>query len=304
MSKHLPLTALLLASMLVLAGCTDDKANALYTAAKLFQKQSEAALDAYEMLIVQGALGPDISADDRAKRFLETQIVEYKKKTNPVEQQNWRPNVDSLREALSDEQFQQNVEGTVSSQFHTTRQIYAELIEAFALLPDVQFLGVKPVKCSEQLVAQLTKQLTENAKYLSEHPINFINRSERANSLLAKEIRNPRANESDRKMALNELVGVIDEETLLNRDAIAKSVAATDAGLKLLALVQNYDQVTLKEILAYADKLAPIADFAEGAGATTKLRNKIDEINTKFESDDRLKRLAKRGLNTERIQCR
>ncbi|MDD4929809.1 MAG: hypothetical protein PHP85_11075 [Gallionella sp.] len=87
-------------------------------------------------------------------------------------------------------------------------------------------------------------------------------------------------------------------------DAIAKSVSAADAGLKLLVLAQNYDKITLKEILAYAEKLAPIADFSEGVGATTKLRNKIDEIDTKLESDDRLKRLAQRDLNAEHIQCR
>lgn len=209
---------IMLTASLALAGCTDDKANALYAAAKIFQKQSEAALDAYEALIVQGALGSDISSDERTKRYLETQIVEYKK-TNPAEQPNWRPEVKYLRIALSDEQFKQTLEDTVSSKFHTTRKIYTELIEAFALLPDVQFLGVKPVKCSEQLVAQLTKQLTDNASHLSAHPINFINRSERANSLLAKAIKDPRANDSDRKMALNELVGVIDKETLLNSDA-------------------------------------------------------------------------------------
>lgn len=295
---------ILLMASLAVAGCTDDKANALYAAAKIFQKQSEAALEAYETLIVQSSLGPAISSDERTARFLETQIVEYKK-IAPADQPNWRPNVDYLRTALSDEHFRQKLESSVSSEFRTTRRIYAEMIEAFALLPDAQFLGVKPVKCSEQLVAQLANQMANNAQLLADSPIKFISRAERLNSQLAKAIKDSHAGEADRKMALNALAGVINEEARLNRDAVEKSLAAADAGLKLLALVQDYDRITVKEILAYADKLAPVANLVEGAGADLQLRGRIDVIRTKFETDERLKRLARIDLNAEeRIQCR
>lgn len=302
MNLRISIVAAVSAAALLLAGCTEEKAAALYTAAQAYKRQADDALDAFEKLIVQASLAPEVSAKDAAQIYLRTQVNAYA--GAPAEAKpGWRPNVEHLRIALGDEQFRQRLEDAVAREFRATRLIHEDLAAAFALLPDAVYLSGQPVRCSEQLVAQLTRQFADNATLLSGNTVKFINRAERANTQLAAAIRNA-GSEGDRQLALKALIEVLEEERRLNQDAIAKSVAAAEAGIKLQALVSDYDKVTLKDILAFAREISPLVEAFDGKGAADRLNARIDTVKARLESDARLQRLAARNLNTEQISCR
>jgi hypothetical protein len=293
--------SLLAAAALLLTGCTEEKANALYQAAMIFKKQSDAALDAYEQLIVQASLGPEVSAKDQLARYLKTQINDYEKQPKAA-QPRWQPSADNLRVALGDEGFREKLDETIADGFHNTRLIHGELSAAFALLPDAAALSAKPVKCSEQLIAQLSNQFADNASLLSQDKIKFVNREAPAVRNLGNAIRN--GGDAERQLALNSLVDVLAEEKRLTRDAVEKSLAASETGLKLLQLVGEYDKVSVNDLLNFIGSIASAVEIIDGKGAEERLRARTEAVKSRIGADSRLKRLAARDMNTERISCR
>ncbi|MGP1677467.1 MAG: hypothetical protein ACTS6J_09955 [Burkholderiales bacterium] len=288
-------------SILLLGGCTEEKAAALYQAAMLFKKQADVALDSYENLIVQASLAPDVTARDEEQNYLITQVNVYNA-TAAEAKATWRPNIDNLRIARSDDQFKQTLSDAVGKGLRSTRLILDDVSAAFAMLPDVVYFSDPPVKCSEQLVAQLSKQFLDNAALLSSNPVKFITLSERANTRLAAAIRG--GVDASRQLALKQVVEVLDKEKRLNHEAIANSIAAADSGLKLLDLVRDYAKVTLKDIISFANKITPLADLVNEKGAGDRLKGRLEATQLKLNSDPRLSRLATRDLKTENISCR
>jgi hypothetical protein len=259
---------------LLLAGCTEEKAIALKTAAEAFGSKSVGAIDALYELHIRAAIGPQSDTANIQDSLRQIQAVAATRGTVSTEE------VNGALAWMSD----RSVAETKLKKLQEAKQAYIEYSNAFARLPEGSVVAANAVACSTALGARLVYRLTEFHAILAEAPIDYF--SERTTSEVAIDnaAKNRKPEEIEKAtLAYIELRKTIQRD---NQEALNQLAQAAEAGQEVLDLTRNYNRLEVKDFLAGVTRILELR--ANYLGTTDSSLERVRNIRQKLESDSQL----------------
>jgi len=265
------LAALWLAICLpLLGGCTPEKAEALLTAIKAFEAQSNQALGAYEDLFKAYRAIRRESPDELFVQAYDAAGQHGAAATFEIAVQNVGQ-LEGKRAATR-----------IENEFLQLRAAYALLRTAYEALPQGSLLGARYVSCGRTAVGKLTRQLVNFSSDIDASPLYpAVLRQDYAEfrALAAKgAAQKPAARQ--KFDAFHAGVAAYEQK---HHEAIVKTLAAVEQGRRLDRLLAQYDAVTVSDVLgllqygfAFAGTLEGL-DVARSAARLKAVRAEMEQ---------------------------
>jgi len=266
------MTAYLLLSLL-LSGCTPEKAEALLTAIKAFESQSIQALDAYESLFKEYRAIKMESQDE-----LFTQAYEAVKQQG-VKNTKFEIAVSNVGKLESE-----RASTKIENEFQQIKSAYALLSSAYESLPQGSMLGAQYVSCGQTAVAKLTKQLVNFSVDIDNSPLYPSALRQEFSEFKALAIQGDAQKDKTKQKFDNFYSGVAAYEEK-HRTAMKLSLAAVEQGRKLNALLANYDEVTISNILGVVQYGLSFAGTLKGIDVS-KASASLKTVKEEMDKDD------------------
>lgn len=282
----------LAATLLLLGGCTKDKALALKAAAETFRDRSVSAIDNYQNLMVTGALG---EAQPEAQQFQEV-LAQLRAKGA----QGRLTSADALA-ALGSIDARERQLDFVRGKLSELRTAYVAFAASLARLPEGSFLAGDAVACAAGLGVRLTRRMMDFAQASQDKPVRYQQRLSRAVGDLNRAI--AAKNESDIQRAVGELIETRKAERSDNAAATAMFVGAIDAGMRTVALAQSYGQLSVEDLLSGLNQILEIRTATLGMDSS-KAMERLATFRTKLEQDPALKPILAIPLNEPIPACK
>lgn len=230
-------SALLIVSIPLLVGCTPEKAEALLTAIKAFETQSNQALTSYEELF-----------KEYRKLNIETQDELFISAYEGVNQQgvtnsSFQQAVDNIGKLKTT-----NSENKIEREFLELKSLYVTLSNTYTSLPQGSLIGAQYVSCGQNAVAKLTKQLVNFSSEINNSPLYPIALHQDFSEFKNLAVKGSSNKDAARKKYDAFYSGIHNYETK-HADAIAKTLIAVELGQQLNKLLAKYDEITISSIL-------------------------------------------------------
>jgi hypothetical protein len=262
--------ACIVASVIPLAGCTPEKAEALLTAVKAFEAQSSQALTAYEGLFKDYRA---IKKDSKEQLF--NQAYEAAKKDQRMTPNQFLANIGQLDEEQSSNK--------IESEFQELRAAYSLLSSAYASLPQGSLFAAQYVSCGQTVVAKLTQQLINFAGDIKKSPLYPLSiRQEIAE--FKRLARQGDAQKEETRQKFDTIYSAIAAYEEKHRNALTLTLAAVEQGRKLYLLLGQYDEVSIADILgaiqygfSFVGTLNGI-DVSRASGRLRSIKEEMDKL--------------------------
>lgn len=274
--RRLPWVGVIVA-LLMLAGCTKDKALALKAAAEAFRDSAVRAIENYETLMVNGVLGTERPESEQFQ-----QVLKELKETGAVK----RVSPDDALKALSGLDSRERALQSVQVQLADVRAAYVAYAASLARLPEGSFLAGDAVACAAGLGVRLTKRMADFAQTSKDRPVRYQYRFGKALDSLNRAL--AAKNDEDVQRAVGELVETRNAERRDNAVATALFVEAVGAGLRTVSLAQSYSELSVEDLLSGLNQILEIRGAIFEIDPTNSLK-RLATYQAKLEQDPLLK---------------
>jgi hypothetical protein len=269
----------LIVSAVLLTGCTPEKAEALLTAVKAFELQSNKALSAYESLFKEYRTIKKESQDELFDQAYEAVV---KQGVNNVTFDQAVLNVGSLEADRA---------GTkIENEFQQLKAVYALLSNAYQSLPQGSLLGARYVSCGQMVVAKLTQQLLNFSVDVNRSPLYPNALRQEFAEFKALAMQGAAQKEKTKQKFFSFCAGVTAYEEK-HRMAISLTLAAVEQGRKLNELLARYDSVTIANILSVVRYGLSFAGTLEGVD-TSEVSKRLNAVKSEMEKEAYWKQVA------------
>lgn len=275
----------LVISALPMSGCTPDKAEALLTAIKAFESQSNQALTAYE----------DLFKEYRAVKR-ESQDELFNQAYEAVNQQGAK-NVTFAQAVSNVGQLEdERASSRIEDEFQQLKSAYALLSSAYESLPQGSLVGAQYVSCGQMAVAKLTKQLVNFSTDIDQSPLypNALRQEFAEFKVLATQ---GDAQKEKTKQKFDSFYAGVAAYEEKHKDALGKTLAAVEQGRKLNQLLAQYDAATISNVLGVIQYGFSFAGTLQGIDLS-KTAAKLKVIKDEMEKDDYWKRVESIPLSS------
>lgn len=270
--KHLNVIRVGFLSMLilVLSGCTKEKAEAVKVAAENFRSDATLALDQMNYLFNQNVSVVRLSEEEEIQSVVND--------LNSIE------NVDDINSALLDFWSEEAVLGvqaqnSINSEFDNLKAQYYRFEAIFSSLEKGSYFAKDAVKKAEKHAISLTLQLINFAGIIQENDFRFASRR----VLIIERMKVARAEENEglRKQLLEnvarDFVELRMEEKRAKDETIRQCLKAAESGRAVAELIKDYDKMNVADILSSIKSSMNFATEITGGNET------ISNLLTKFE---------------------
>lgn len=275
--RRLPLAGLL-AALLLLGGCTKDKALALKAAAEAYRDSAVGAIENYEILMVDGVLGPQRPESEHFQEVL-LQLKDKGHATGAVSAGDAKAALDGL-------DARERALGQVQADLGDLRAAYVAYAASLARLPEGSFLAGDAVACAAALGVRLTQRLMVFAEQSARKPVRYQLRFNKAVGDLNRALK--AKNDEDIQRAVGELIETRKAERRDNAAATARFVEAVDAGMRTVALAQAYGELSITDLLDGLNQILEIRTSVLGIDSTKALE-RLATYRAKLEQDPAIK---------------
>ncbi len=262
--------------ILILGGCTKEKAEAIKNAAEQFRISAIEALQEMRTLFRESLSMPVESDEKRIEA-----IAKDLENTTPIR-------ANELAFILKDPVIGAAAQKQGEAEFDKIAAHYNEFAAMFRSLPQGSFFGKKAVGKAERHSINLTVELINFAKYLEKNPVQFTGRRVLLLENIQKDKNVADAQtraallERDAKLALE----LQRDELQAKQKAIVACLKAAENCRAVAELIRNYDSLTTSEILSLSrDALVFAGEISGGNPDTKALLDKFDGIKTTITND-------------------
>jgi hypothetical protein len=279
--------------VVLLTGCTKDKALALKAAAEAYRDSAVTAIQDYEILMVNGLHGPQ-----RPEAELYQEVLNQLKATGiPA----GKVSPDQVKTAIQSMDARERDLADLQARLADLRGAYVAYAGSLARLPEGSFLAGEAVTCSAALGVRLTQRLMHFADVASKNPVRYQYRFNKAlaelNAALSKK------DDQAIERAVNELVETRKAERRDNAAAAAKFIAAVDAGVRTVGLANAYSNLSLTDMLVGLNQILEIQGLIVGAEQTQALE-RLASARARLEQDPLIKPILEIPLNAPIPACK
>lgn len=294
-----PLQRTLVAAAVVLlvGGCTEERAIALKTAAEVFAQKAGAAIDEVVELHLRAAIGRPEAEEARIKGSKKDLIETQKKKPAALgaviaDTFRWV----NERERLRRESF---------ADYDKLKTAYQEFAAAYRRLPEGSFVAAKDVACSAALGARLTKYMADAGKALAANPpplaweLPISEKAVEAGAIGAAKTQN----DGPLDDAVRAHVALLRDRDSANARAVAMLADAAEAGAETVELIERYDDVSAADILKAMRRVLVLRESTFGLSSKSQLE-RLDSIVSKLGSKPALAKALHAPLNQTLDECK
>lgn len=274
--RRLPWVGLLI-GLLVLCGCTKDKALALKASAEAYRDSAVGAIENYEILMVNGVLGPQ---QPESQQFQEL-LAQLKAKGAAG-----RVSAADALLALDALDARERQLEAVRVQLADLRAAYVAYAASLARLPQGSYLAGDAVSCAAGLGVRLTQRMVIFAEVSADKPVRYQLRFAKAVAELNRAL--AAKNDEDIQRAVGELIETRKAERRDNANATARFVEAIDAGLRTVALAQSYSELSVEDLLSGLNQILELRASTFGIDPA-KAIERLATYRAKLEQDPALK---------------
>lgn len=232
-------------AMLLLAGCTPEKAGALRSAAYLFRSNSGSAIQAIRDLMDSEIAAPPRSDAAKADEFVKN-ILSLPKDTALSGE------VIGLASDPYAVQLSAQERGERDATIERVQKQYAAFASMFDDLDRGSFLAKDKVARTKQYAVALTVQMASLATSFSQQPPRFIQKRALLISKMEAVRKNTGLSSEQQRQQLAELKGSWDqlaaEEGLLQRSVVEKCSLAAASGQTVLQMIDSYNKLSVDEL--------------------------------------------------------
>lgn len=270
---------LLVASTLLPAsGCSEAKAKAIALAAEEFGRSAEDALNSIDVLLVRSVAMP-----------MEAEAEKVEKAANDLAGlSDSDVNSKALDALMTEDEIGSTARSTLSSEFTTMRDRYAEIRTVFRSLPMGSRIAAKSVASSEKLLMRLTADIYKVGANLAKQPVQFS--GERSRLILQiqndKKLTDKSARESRLRSDAHELFALRKDELAARTEAVRRCYRAAEAGRALADMVRNYGTVDAQTILDMTKESIKLSsDLGFRSEGLSSLSKRIDGAEAAVRAD-------------------
>lgn len=281
----------LIAACLTLTGCNEDKAKALYTAAKNFEAEATKAIDS-----IAAIYQFDAQPLNNDKAALEKELVEGTEgafKGNSL-------NTEAFRAFLNSAVDRQATQVANDAAFAKLKVPYQAFSSNLAALPEAYILGASHVPCVAELGAKTVVDMVAFEKVVSANlKIDYRRRIELMSGVIAA----LRANDAaQHKVLVSKLLALEEERKQLTATAIKQISVAATVGADAITLAEKYNSVSAADALVVVNKALEIA------GQSFKMdveeaKVQLAVVNQKTKTDPIWKRVSQLQLGEVPSEC-
>jgi len=283
---------LLLLALVLLGGCTKEKALALKAAAEVFRDKAVGAIDNYEALMVEGALGPQQPESQQFQQVLSDLkgAAAGGKVTSKV-----------ATEALNGIDARERQTEFVRTNLADVRQAYVAYAASLARLPEGSFLAGDAVACAAGLGVRLTQRLAIFAEAAYQTPVRYQYRFGKAVADLNRAL--AAKNEDEVQRAVSELIEIRKAEKRDNALAITLFADAIGAGVRTVSLAHSYSDLSVADLLSGLNQILELRASTFGVDST-KAMERLSAYRTQMEEDPALKPILSIPLTESLPACK
>ena len=275
----------LCAFVVLLPGCTKEKAEAIKVAAKNFQAEASAALNQIRDILKQNIAMPPTDNDKLAGDLSQTNFT-----------------YEMLQEVLSENQIGSTETVKIDQQIGGIEKYYTEFAQMFNSLPEGHLFGANAVERSEKYAVNLTVQMINLAKMIQDGRIPVRLNAKRI--LLLEQIQRDNAvsdvklKQSLLKTDAQQVTALAAEEAQLREQAIAQCLKAAEMGQLVKKLIHEYKSLSVADVLALTQQaLTFAADISNQNADVTALLKRYTAVQTQIQNDPYWSKLLDDKLN-------
>ena len=283
---------LLLLALVLLGGCTKEKALALKAAAEVFRDKAVTAIDNYEALMVEGALGPQ---QPESQQF--QQVLSDLKGAAAGGKVTSRVATDALNGIDARERQTEFVRTNLAD----VRQAYVAYAASLARLPEGSLLAGDAVACAAGLGVRLTQHLAVFAEAAYEAPVRYQYRFGKTLADLNRAL--AAKNDDDVQRAVSELIEIRKAEKRDNALAITLFADAIGAGVRTVSLAHSYGDLSVADLLSGLNQILELRASTFGVDST-KAMERLSAYRTQMEEDPALKPILSIPLTESLPACK
>ena len=284
-------------ALLVLSGCTQERALALKAGAEAFSAKATAAIDAVVELSIRANLGKIESEELLIRRAREGLISTQR--TTPTEMNS------AIGEAFVWINERDQLRRSSYRDYDKLKMAYQEFVTAYTRLPEGSLFAAKDVACSAALGARLVGYMATAGKALADSPVPLIFETGESTVALKKAVAESVTSRNDQPFdaVVRSHVALLKEQQHANAEAVGKLADAAEAGLVVLEMIDRYDNVSLTDLMHGLRQVLVVRESLSGLSSKAQLE-RLDGVVTKLDSKPALAVALRLPLNQQPADCK
>lgn len=263
-------------SLIILAGCNKEKAEAIKVAASQFRMEAVSALEQIKYLFEQSVSLPLENQNDRIEKI--ALDLDNSDQIGAAE----------LSFLITEDNVAQPALNQITREFKALETQYYQFESMFRSLPEGSFFAKDAVKKSEKHAINLTMQFINFGKFLQNYDVQFTARRTVIldRILKYKSIADDSLRKTYLRLAAREIIDLRTDENTAKKEAITKCLKAVEAGKLVAELIRDYDRMSVKDVLVTTKNVLDyISKITSNHEDVVSLRNRFDSIEKAIQQD-------------------
>jgi hypothetical protein len=263
----------LCASVLLLQGCTKEKAEAIKVAAKNFRTEASTAFNQIREILKQNVAMPPKDNEALVKDLNQTNF-----------------NYGMLQMLLSEDQIGSSETVQIDKKIDDIEKYYDAFAQMFGSLPQGSFFAANSVEQAERHAVNLTVQMINMAKLIQQGKIPVHLNAKRI--LLVEQITRDNAVADEKlkqdllKTDAQQITALATEEAQIRNQAIAQCLKAAEMGRLVAKLIRNYKTLSVGDILALTQQsLGFAAEISNQNADVVSLLKRYNAVEETIQAD-------------------
>jgi hypothetical protein len=284
-------------ALLVLSACTQERALALKAGAEAFSAKATAAIDAVVALGIRANLGKAESEEVLIRRAREGLFAAQRTAPDKMDS--------AIGEAFVWIKEREQLRRSSYGDYDKLKMAYQEFVAAYTRLPEGSLFAAKEVACSAALGARLVGYMAAAGKALADSPVPLISETLESNAALKKAVAESLTsrNEQPFDAVVRSHVALLKEQQRVNAEAVDKLADAAEAGLVVLEMIDQYDTVSLTDLMHGLGQVLVVRDRLSGLSSRAQLE-RLDGVFNKLDSKPALAAALRLPLNQKPADCK
>lgn len=284
-------------ALLVLSGCTQERALALKAGAEAFSAKAATAIDAVVELSIRANLGKTESEEVLIRQAREGLL--QAQRTTPA-----RIDSGTIGEAFVWISERDQLRRSSYGEYDKLKTAYQEFGAAYTRLPEGSLFAAKDVACSAALGARLIRYMADAGTKLAGSPVPLIYETAQSDTAIATAAAESvkSGNEQSFDAVVRSRVALLKEQQRANVEAIGKLADASEAGLAVLEMIEKYDAVSLTDLMQGLRQVLVVREGLSGLSSKAQLE-RLDGVVAKLNSKPALAAAMRLPLNQKQTDC-
>jgi|GEM_PF-2678818 len=265
--------------ILILSGCTKEKAEAIKVAAENFRSEAIVGLNQMNFLFLQNVSVVKLSDEEKIESVMND--------LNSIEDAN-QINAELLEHWSLENELGEQAQSTINVEFENLKMQYYRFEAIFTSLDKGSFFAKEAVKKAEKHAINLTVQLINFSKIIHENEFRFTSRRviliEKMKKVNTE--KNLELQQELLKNAAREFVELNIDEQRAKDEAIRQCLKAAESGRVVAELIKDYDKMSVGDILnTIKNSMSYAIEISGGNQDISDLLTKFEGVETTIKDD-------------------